>query len=460
MYRTLSTLLILLLSSTALQVNGKSFSRCRAFVILENSNTIPTYPDRYDSTQYFYSNGRPGTYFFYKNYWVMKFDSSVTYENGPAWTIKKYTYQSFDSKNNTSQAIELQGAAKDSLTKTDYTYTSANDTSGIIVYNYKKKAWVPYVKTENTYDALRRVKTTTRYRWDEFKKVWNGENYKQLYNYNSSGSITDIVRQKWTSATASWSDFYKDTYVYNGMQLTEVYSQTWNGTIWIDNGKIRYNYNTSGLIDSTQYMSYSATTGWADNFKYKYTYNTASLCDTELMFQYSMTQAQIRIMYQYNAKDLRTELLQQEWTGNQWINRSKNNMTYDTLDNETSHVQNSWEGGIWQYSSGDYKVFLYHDLYNPDIEVSIPEQIATEQQKLSLFPIPTANSINVYTNWKEPQPFTISITNVEGKIIKQWNEEPCEVYKKTISLMGMPPGNYILRLTGKTSQAAKQFIIN
>ncbi len=389
----------------------------------------------------------------------MKFDSAVTYENGPAWTIQKYTYQSFDSKNNTTQAIVLQGAAKDSLTKTDYTYTSANDTSSIITYNYRRKVWVPDVKTENTYDASRRIQTIARYKWDDFKKVWNGENYKQLFNYNSTGNIADIVRQKWTSATASWSDFYKDTYVYNGTQLTEIYSQTWNGTTWLNNGKIRYNY-TAGLIDSTEYLSYSSTSGWVSGSKYKYTYNAASLCDTEWIYQYSTTQAQIKIMYQYNTKNLRTELLQQEWTGSQWENRHKNNMTYDSLDNETTHIQNSWENGMWKYSSGNFKIALYFDLYNPDVEVSIPEQITTEQQKLSLFPIPTANSINVHTDWKEPQPFTISITNLEGKIIKQWNEAPCEVYNKTVSLTGLPSGNYILNLTGKTSHTAKQFIVN
>ena len=79
---------------------------------------------------------------------------------------------------------------------------------------------------------------------------------------------------------------------------------------------------------------------------------------------------------------------------------------------------------------------------------------------MNVYPLPAGNFINIDLEWDQPQAFTATIVNMEGRIVKLWTEEKTKNYTKTISLPELSPGNYFIRLEGEHEKAGKQILIS
>ncbi len=432
--------------------------RCRAMTFFQYNSVVPPSVDRNDSTKYYYSNGRPGKHVTYYNYYVMKYDSAYTYtdvDTDGTWTLDRITYQTFDSKDNIIRTLTVKANSPDSISRIEYTYTPLGDTAGFITYNYNhRKEWVPEEKVERTYDALRRLQSIAYYDWEYVKKVWTGFN-KYIFSYTATGNLEQTLTHSWRQP-GQWEVDGRELYTYTNNQLTEKTIQYGDGTTWTDISRQLY-YYVNGLLDSVQHKYHNLGVGWEDNLKYKYTYNSVGLCDTEWIFQYDMEKAIQRILYDYTDTKKMARLIQQTPDGFAWKNQSKNELTYDVLDNEISHMGSSWENGAWVLTTHDFIFRMYYDPYNPD-EASVADTKANNP-KVNVYPIPSVNMINVLAEWETPQPFTVSITTLDGRLVKQWDEKPTTTYRQTIPVNTLPAGNYIITLQSAEGTSSKQFIV-
>lgn len=453
----LKSLLVVITLLSAITTHAQHV-RCRAMTFFQFNAVVPPSVDRNDSTKYYYSNGRPGKHVTFYNYYVMKYDSAYTYtdiDTNGTWILDRITYQVFDSKDNTIRALTIKANSPDSISRAEYTYTPLGDTAGFITYNYNhRKEWVPEEKVERTYDALRRLQSVAYYNWDYSRKIWVGFN-KYIFSYTPAGYLEQTLTHSWKQS-GLWEADGRELYTYTNNQLTEKTIQYGDGTTWTDISRQLY-YYVNGLLDSVQYKYHNLGVGWEDNLKYKYTYNPVGLCDTEWTFQYDMERAIQRILYDYTDTKKMARLILQTPDGFSWKNRSKNELAYDVLDNEISHIGSSWENGAWVLTTHDFIFRMYYDPYNPD-EAGIDNTTANSP-KVEVYPIPSVNMINVLAEWKTPQPFTVSITGLDGRLVKQWEEKPCAVYKQTIPVNALPAGNYIITLQSAEGVSAKQFIV-
>lgn len=78
---------------------------------------------------------------------------------------------------------------------------------------------------------------------------------------------------------------------------------------------------------------------------------------------------------------------------------------------------------------------------------------------VAVYPVPAHNELNIDIDMQYAGPFSIAIYDMQGRMVKQWNEPGSRRYTKTISVKALQAGNYILKLSGAEMHASKQFTI-
>jgi hypothetical protein len=97
--------------------------------------------------------------------------------------------------------------------------------------------------------------------------------------------------------------------------------------------------------------------------------------------------------------------------------------------------------------------------YNYYYELVWPTSIAASPvTDFKLYPVPAVGMLNVRAQWKEAQAFTVSICDMQGRVLRSWKEDTCVLYTRSIALDGFAKGNYILTLQGK-ERVSKVFAV-
>jgi len=161
------------------------------------------------------------------------------------------------------------------------------------------------------------------------------------YEYDFSGNVLYMIGQTWTNS--NWEDMIQATYTYDGDDLSEVVYQMFVNGTWMNFMKEVYNYN--GNTSTILFWSWNGTT-WSTQDLYTYTYNDDSI---ELLMQYMQGGA-----WQNEAKETSlldftgnvTEILEEEWENNAWVNNEKIVYNYEG-QLYTSMVVSEWDNGAW-----------------------------------------------------------------------------------------------------------------
>jgi len=164
------------------------------------------------------------------------------------------------------------------LFKTDY----INNADGTVqqstsqLWNTTSHVWELSSRTTNTYNADKKVLTSVaEYYYDPSWQLvskqiysYDGNNYltKALsqtydlitpwkdasqitYTNNPDGTVSQSLTQIWDVST--WKDRNRVTYTYNNSKVVMELHEKWNGTIWENESKDTYDYDTNGYIIHT-----------------------------------------------------------------------------------------------------------------------------------------------------------------------------------------------------------------
>ncbi|WP_276135053.1 T9SS type A sorting domain-containing protein [Polluticoccus soli] len=380
---------------------------------------------------YYYSSDKPGPFtakwagighnpFPFNLSGTLLYDSAIqTNKNMSASPIAEYIYQTINAQNQItkretydkadattpltlfiSQIFTFSGTSLISQTNNDdlYTYVYKNgklDTS----YYYPLGASTPLYFNVYSYNTNGDITST---------KSYNSAGVSDLQRYYTGPNVTDAVTLYTTYSTSVTDTTFRSIYTYNA-QNEVVTSENWNcATPGTDLILRNQNFNTydanNNILESLLKTERNGLPGLDTTRNSTYTYNTwGQLTKVETL----------------------------NWDGTQFKPMS------DTSD-----------------ASSSQKIEMEYELYWP---ASVHE--LNNDAQVKLYPSPASDFIRVETEWKQATPFTAAILDMQGRVIRQWDEPATKVYTRSIPLTELPSGMYMIKLHCGEEQFSKQFSV-
>lgn len=367
-----------------------------------------------------------------------------------------------------------------------YKYDSA------VVYAYNSGSYSKFSKTTNTFYPNDSVVFFRQYFWADTTNQWNVYlSTHFLYNSIERDSIRDI--QIDTGGGLAYTDQY--LYFYNGIgNFTFTLKNTWIGLGWFNNDSTTYSYDVSNNLVKKVVKVFSKLTGtYENNAQYVYTYNASNQLSKSIVQQWNthtnMWDITQRDIYIYdgsgnvatvfhllpnpsglivqtskdsNSYDASKNLVSStnmlfDSASNSYINNTMFTITYDTSNRPLVYTSQSWNGTGWTYYIGqDKQTHYYYQLY-ADTSTSVSN--VSNIVSFNIYPVPASSFFNINLDWQNAQPFTISMYDINGRLVKQWSEKAAKNYHKAIFTSDLNSGTYFVKVRSNSGQLTQQINI-
>ena len=307
-------------------------------------------------------------------------------------------------------------------TRTTYTYNSNNLLELALTENWDGNAWVDQYRYSYTYNGQNKVLT------------WMAEGYNagvweksSLYTYTYTGNnLTELLTQNWDGS--AWVNYIKTTNEFNGLNLrTSSVTQMWVAGAWLNISKSINTYNSNNLLSFELEQSWAAS-AWADKSRSTYTYNSNN--KMELNFT-------------------------ENYVSNAWVNHSQVLYTYDGDGNNIESLDQTWNSGAWE---NFFKLTMSY-IWTTDVannELPVSEFKLMNNYPNPFNPVTTINySISKAANTK------ITVYNIIGsKVAVIFDEyKPVGNYSVQFNAASLPSGVYFYKLESGSYAAIKKFVL-
>lgn len=429
-------------------------------IIYERPTSNVIHP--YQSILYQYSEARGSDY---KNN-IINFDTAYSYTINTAGQkslsgIQKLEYNA-DNRVIFSQYRTAPGIVWYVLNQKHTEYTATGKEKRRRIFSTQSKAKVTIQEIDFSYnsndDLIKRYDTS----YVAGDEPMNG--YTNYYKYDSSNNLIAVYTVEYVKVLAGY-----DT-----------------------TGKWDYRYDSNGaVIEST----YSTLHVLPDSFllrtKREYIYDTNKLLTEYREFTYSLsstlTPSSFKKYYSYqnNTKPYKIEHYAYNEKVPYFFLRSKQLNTYNSNNDIVSeHGINLSESQI--ITSQTLKTTTYNQYGQPDTITELlsrsalfPDTVSKRERhiyeiywptnteiinkadvSLILYPNPSSDIITIRADVKEGSDFYVAIYNMNGNVVKSWTEKSTSsVYLKSIPIIDLPSGNYILKIDGKDAQGVSRFTV-
>lgn len=451
-----------------------------------------------DSTKYNYTSSFLGgdlssRYIAFDNSTTFNFDKASSSFNN----FKK-SVQRFDTKNH--RTVLLTAYWNKSISaweeaQTFYYYTTVDDSLTSKVeqaYNKGAAAWDNLVQESYTYDAVNNRTSYTLEFWNVAAGKWVGYD-RYFYTYDASNNLTKKTNQNWSTSTSSWENVFIDSFTYTPANKVQIYTNiVWDKTIssWKNNKQTVNTYDASDYhIDEIQ-SGWNATSGsWYNVQKISFVNDSKGNMIQQTLQNWndvSMSWDNFRKQYlTYDSKNNAVNNYWQAWNSGSGMyeNADQRSFTFDAANNTLSNVSSLWNAttsswdssirlsfeynsfnqltrqnyeswdlaGFWAHKTGDQLFNYYYENYTNSIHEN---QI--EKGSLSIFPVPAAEQISIALKWENPQAFSARISDINGKLYKQWNVGAVSNYNEQVSVSNLSSGTYFIEFSGYKGDKFRQ----
>ena len=334
-----------------------------------------------------------------------------------SWDNKYKTTQTFDANSNITDQLQMTWNTVTSTWVNAYhhifTYDGMNNQLTDIQQNWNTatSSWDNSSKDIYTYDVNNNKITDTYQNWNTVTSTWDNSS-KNTYGYNVANKVTQGIGQSWNTVTSSWDNNYRDTYTYDASnnELTHTYAN-WNGSTssWDNNSLTTSTYGPSNEKLTQIIQNWNTGTSSWDNYQ-KDTYSS-----------FAGTNPQLQIEQTWNTGT------------SSWDNKTRYQSTYNSFGQYLTFIADSWNiGGFWQGASGDQIDHLYYETYATDVK-----SLTSKGGSANVYPVPASNVLNIDLNWNEPQAFTVSIIDLQGRVSRAWNVTATANYHTAIDVSQM-----------------------
>lgn len=367
-----------------------------------------------------------------------------------------------------------------------YKYDSA------VTYSYKS-GYTLFSKTTNTFYLNDSVVFFRQYFWADSTNQWNIYSSTH-FTYNTS-IARDSVRETQIDTGSGLKNYEQDIYLYNAASnIATMFKHSWTGVSWFNGDSISYTYDASNDLTNVLSTTFQISTGsYVNRTQSIYSYNPGRQLTKAIIQNWDLLastwNASERDIYTYDGTgnlstivrympdasgrlvisskdsssfDASKNLIAQvnmtyDTTTHMFINNSMYTISYDTSNRPLVYTTQSWNGSAWSYNIGqDIQTHYYYDLY---ADTSTAVNNVSNIASFDVYPMPAGTFFCLNIDWKNAQPFTVSLFDVTGRLVKQWSEKATANYHKTIPATDLHSGNYFIKINSSTEQLTRQINI-
>lgn len=379
----------------------------------------------------FYYPGNRGSD--YKN-GIINYDSAVSFQaaNWP-YTVFTKTYDTADRLLTDKSEDVYLPPPNYRLTKYTYKYDSLGRIAQLSYSHRQHRHYPTSSTTQNMYDSSGNLVEANTTNYSIYSQPW--PSFKTTYLYDTANNNTRIVQQVMDTVNQVYLNMEKDSFVYNASnQWEEQIHYLWRDSAWQPDAKYEMDYK--GGKKASEWLSYTYdTTSKSFLPRLKNTMKYNNLWDTT------------EVLFAYN------------FDNNGFVNTTMKLTVYNSYDQPDTvyyYVSN--------YSSVNPDTQLYFrnkevHIYQVYWPTAIEEAITTDID-LKLYPVPARDMLYVSTVFKEPKPATITVYNMQGRVVYRSEEIAKKTLDKRIPLSGFAPGIYLLELSGADLHAVRRFTVS
>lgn len=369
------------------------------------------------------------------------------------------------------------------------TYDTANNVASHTTQLYKTAGWRNSQQFLYKYLSGAKYDTVWLNRWDTTNLVWETSRiYK--YKYNINGKLDSIY---WLRPSgSSWTTEAIDSYVYTDTFLTKHTLDVWNDTLtqW-DRWQLEtYHYDLAiGMVDTYERHTIDVPTIMLQpEHKEVYVYDGSKrVAGRWAYYWFTISQSWQGLneyYYSYNSHDDVTEEVKNYWDlfAQMWGPLNKTYYYYDPSFNITDIIEKEFDYPIfkerrrksWLYNSAGLPTVRRNFVWNDMWFAWLPEKSnnsqtlyyyekyngianAPMQVDALLYPNPASNNINLRIGWRQQQPVSIYLHDMQGRLVCQWDKDAGGIY--SLQLQGIQSGQYLLHATNGSEEMTKLLII-
>lgn len=399
----------------------------------------------FDSTIYFYSNGRGS------NLYLAPTDVSYSDQFDPTESLSPYhtvyeNYIMYDSSHHIDQNLTLDVKHNKSYNSqnelTDYTRTAmsngtiADQKRFSYVYANNLEVFLDYSTAQipftGAYDLQERrysfYNGNLRYSDSTVDFDGNNQNGVLYYSYNPGGLLDTIVEKFWESDSNAVTNQIRSCFVYDSQnRITNALYQVWTSQGWRDDAREEETYQGNNLIYHTLTReTWEASSGTWKNANKWIQVPVGTLIDTTFYYSWSNS------------------------NGN-WRPVSMDKYEYTAYGHISKHVNYDYDQslGDWE-GTPDYTRHYYYESYTSDVGHT------PMQNKPILYPNPNNGSFTLMTRLSGSRPLQLAVTDMLGRQLKQTTASPSGEITITLDV---PAGVYFVTVTAEERQYVEKIIV-
>ena len=334
------------------------------------------------------------------------------------------------------------------------------------------------------YDAAGNTIQKSTYQKDELNNIWVIAN-RTTYTYGANG-ITEQMTEAPSVTFGPLFKAYHATYHYTGGNLSEAVHDKWDGSAWRPETRARYVYNIANGIDTilfkgwdnntNDYVNYALETfayhsagqpslhtefTWENNIwrpfkeeKWQYYPNGKVKIDSLINIDMAGKRLPLYGVYHiYNAAGLEDTVYLTYWANGLLFTHTRAHYIYNADNQLTRRVALTWDhvNNVWGMGVGTSDE-VYHFA-----RVNGIHKLNSNIAGIHLYPNPAGSFVNVDVKVERQQPYTVTIHNSTGAVMRQWEEKGSN--RRMISTTDLQAGNYIVTIRSGSDVQSAQFVI-
>ena len=288
------------------------------------------------------------------------------------------------------------------------------------------------------------------------------EKDSMVNDYSYTNGVLDEVKRYWLGdPQGSTITFIKYTY-NNGLLVKETIASG-----QAQPNTVHYDYDMNNRVVKKVDISWNGYIYKQDTFAiYRYTYDPAGNISREETWKrptiYWGTSVPEYQDHFFDASNRKTATIV-SWPNGSGIDTGyKTSFHYNSYGMLDSMIYKEWKGVSWDtvhdsvaFKTVGHKAYFTYELYWP----AKIENLAGENNDMHIYPSPASDFIRIEKDWKTAVPFSVAITDMQGRVVRRWEEPAATSYRRTVPLGGFAPGMYIMKINSGSVQAAKQFVV-
>ena len=359
------------------------------------------------------------------------------------------------------------------------------------IWNQGQQQWDKSRKTLIFYNLMHKLNKTESYTWNSATNIWHPLRRFQ-YQYNNLDLMSEKIESMGNTINNPWYDYFKTTYTYNSLPKVDSvfyskkdsiggpwismsagaynYDNNGNNTLLVYftidtignlvyNAKFNNSYNTNNLLVLHQYQTYNVqSTLWENNSKISYQYDSGNNLIMNRIYNWDATN-QTWDSFILSTSDFDLSLSNQDIVipRNPYVfTGTINEFSFNALMEQSNNALKHFSAYRKNYNSNVYYKENSYTFYYSTLTASIENN--DNQSFFKVFPNPASSIVNIELTELSKEQSYIEIFDVQGRIIKEISLAKNQ-RKVRIDVSELESGLYFIKYSDKNTTYGSKLMV-